>query len=623
MCGIAGSVSWRSGPEADLDTVDIARLSYRGPDALITMRSAELPAPPAALRWKLAHARLSILDLADAANQPMSSPDGRYWIVFNGEIYNHAPIRAELLRLGHVFRTDHSDTETLLNACVQWGRGCLDRLNGMFAFVFVDQVAGRILAARDRMGIKPFYYRWADGVLSFASEPKAFLQRGEVNRSALLDYFNFLQIEGSSTFDATIRKLPAAHCFELMHGVEPEPERWWHPLQAAAHGRDLADADACMVLLQESVELQMVADVEVGTYLSGGLDSSVVAALAARGRRISTFSIGFTDDVPGYTSELRHAELVAHHLGSRHHPITITPQEYLAAQQRVFRILDEPIANEACGPLLLLSEKARAEGVTVYLSGEGSDEIFIGYRHWHDAHRVQRMLGALPRAGVKAFLAMGAPGLAARKPDWVAWMKRHAEGRRIIWGGNDALVGEDPGALFSPAFLADARDPYTVVAAHCDAPACGSADLLQRLSAFVLQFRLPENLLARVDRMSMAASVEARVPYLDHRLVEQAMRLPLRLLVGKAGEKLALKRFARGLLPDAIIDRPKVGFTIPLHEVLNAREALAQRHLILAMDDALRLYSPGFRNELAGGRVTGMRLWPHFALASWWSIHRA
>ncbi|MBK7101325.1 MAG: asparagine synthase (glutamine-hydrolyzing) [Flavobacteriales bacterium] len=623
MCGIAGSITWRGDRAAALETFDIARLSYRGPDALVTTRSSTLPQPPTRVQWQLAHARLSILDLAANANQPMSTADGRYWMVFNGEIYNHHELRTELERLGHDFRTDHSDSETLLFACIQWGKGCLERLNGMFAFVFIDNVEGTLFAARDRVGIKPFYYHHTDGVLTFASEPKAMFASRRVNRAELAGYFNFFQVEGTATFFEGIQKLPAGHYFELAGDGRPEPVRYWHPLIATGTVRDLDDERSCMDLLEEAVALQMVADVEVGTYLSGGLDSSVVTALASKGRRVNTFSIGFDDSVPGYTSELAYARMVSDHLNTRHHPITIAPEAYLQAQQRVFRILDEPIANEACGPLLLLSEKARAEGVTVCLSGEGSDELFVGYRHWHDAHRVNNMLHHVPKVFWKAYLAMGAPVLKGRKPDWVSWMKRYTRGQHIIWGGNDALCQYEQSDVFNAAYLAEARDPYSTVSKHMDAAECRNGDLLQRLSAFDLQFRLPENLLARVDRMSMAASVEARVPYLDHRLVERSMRLKTGLLVGKEGEKLALKRFARGSLPASIIDRQKVGFTIPLHEVLNTKEALKQRELILAMDDVLRIYSVPFRKELAAGRVTGMRLWPHFALANWWSLHMA
>lgn len=615
-------MTWRAGSGA-LDVVDIGRLAYRGPDARITLDSDDAVPTAGPARWRLAHARLSIIDLAESANQPMSTPDGRYWMVFNGEIYNHRELRAELERLGQRFRTDHSDSEVLLLAYVQWGRACLDRLNGMFAFAIIDHREGRLFCARDRMGIKPFYYRWADGTLSFASEPKALLGPRAVDRSELLGYFNFLQVEGTSTFYQGIRKLPAAHWFELTDGAMPEPQRYWHPLIAAQDGRDLNDARSCMDLLAEAVDLQMVADVKVGTYLSGGLDSSVVTALASKGRSVDAFSIGFSDDVPGYTSELPYAKLVAEHLRARHHPITISPAEYLDAQQQVFRILDEPIANEACGPLLLLSQKARAEGVTVCLSGEGADEIFVGYRHWHDAFRVGTALRRMPRAAARLGLALGGSLLARRKPDWVNWARRHARGQHILWGGNDAMALEDTAFIFCSELIEQSRDAYSVVSQHMDADTCKGADMLQRLSAFDLQFRLPENLLARVDRMSMAASLEARVPYLDHRLVEQAMRLRTTLLVNGEGEKQALKRFARTLLPATVIDRPKVGFTIPMHEVLNAREALKHRELILAMDDALRLYTNAFREDIAAGRVTGMRLWPHFALANWWSLHVA
>ena len=355
--------------------------------------------------------------------------------------------------------------------------------------------------------------------------------------------------------------------------------------------------------------------------LSGGLDSPVITARASRGRQVNAFSIGFDDSIPGYVSELPHAKLVAQHVGARHFSITLSPAEYLAAQERAFNVLDEPIADTACGPLLLLSEMARANGVTVCLSGEGSDELFVGYRHWHDAYMVDRWLDRMPKAAVKAYLAMGAPVLSSRKPDWIKWAKRSTEARFILWGGIDAMSNDGSGQVFNEHFLADTLDPYTVVREHLDMPVTRNADFLQRVSAFDLQFRLPENLLARVDRMSMAASVEARVPFLDHRVVETAMRIPVEKLVSAKGEKLALKEFARQYLPDSIIERKKDGFTIPLHEILNAGEAMRQRELILEMDDELRIYSNGFRSRIERAAVVGKELWPHYALAKWWSIH--
>lgn len=618
MCGIAGAIGW--GRVGDLDRCDITALAYRGPDALCTVRSAQLAAPPVAVQWELAHARLSILDLAAMANQPMCSADERYWLVFNGEIYNHAPLRKELESIGYAFRTDHSDSEVLLNACIAWGTGALERLNGMFAFVLVDNHTGHVWGARDRMGIKPLYFRQGNGRFTFASEPKAILQTRTVRREALLQYFRFLQVEGSGTFYQDVEKLPAAHYFSTDGQGPVRLVRYWHPLQGNK-GRDLAEVGSCFQLLLDAVDLQMEADVEVGTYLSGGLDSSMITALASRGRQVNAFSIGFEDSVPGYTSELVYARRVAEHLHARHYTLTISPAEYLSAQERAFTVLDEPIADTACGPLLLLSELARAHGVKVCLSGEGSDELFIGYRHWHDAYRVHRWLTRMPRPMAKAALAMAAPVLGKRKPDWVRWAKRHAKGRFPLWGGNDVPTQEEAPPVFAKDFLDDAMDPYDAVLAHLQLPAMQDADFLQRLSSFDLQFRLPENLLARVDRMSMAASVEARVPFLDHRLVEMAMRIPVNRLVSPQGEKLVLKEFARHLLPPSIIDRKKDGFSIPLQEILNSAEAKRQADLILAMDQELKLYSTGFREKLGRGEVTGKDLWPHFALAKWWFIH--
>ncbi len=290
MCGIAGAITWGNGPKDALNGFDIGKLAYRGPDARCTLDSSEIARPPAEIRWKLAHARLSILDLAESANQPMASADERYWLVFNGEIYNHRSLRTELEGMGLTFRTNHSDSEVLLNACIAWGTEALTRLNGMFAFVLVDNLTGKVWGARDRMGIKPFYYKKEGTTFTFASEPKAILGNRTVNRDAILQYFRFLQVEGERTFYEGISKLPAAHYFQIDPEGNMRIQRYWHPLQGNT-GRDLTDVSGCFDLLKEAVELQMEADVEVGTYLSGGLDSSIITALASRDRQVSAFSV--------------------------------------------------------------------------------------------------------------------------------------------------------------------------------------------------------------------------------------------------------------------------------------------------------------------------------------------
>lgn len=577
MCGIAGSIEWRD--SAGVAGFDLAVMRNRGPDAQVEVDShAEGIRTAADFRFRLGHARLSIVDLSTTANQPMSTEDGRYWIVFNGEIYNHAELRARLEGLGHRFQTRGSDTEVLLLGFVQWGKRVLELLNGMFAFVVVDAHTGTAFGARDRMGIKPFFFRRAKGSFEFASEIRALNGRKEIRLQAVREYFHFLQAAGPGTFFEGIEKLEASECFTLDREGNFKKEVWWHPLQNGT-ARD-TDPEAIHELLRDSVQLRLQADVPVGAYLSGGLDSSVISAIAAEMGGLKTFSFGFDTAATGYKSELPFAREVSAHIGSVHHEVFSDKAAFLDAVHRSFDILDEPIADTACAPLLLLSELARANGVKVMLGGEGADELFLGYRVWWDAHRVYQFWNRLPKPLRPLASASFSAIYGSRKPDWNGWFQRLNKGQMPMWGGIDALVRQKESRFLHPDLIASTRDPYEVVRRHMLEEAPADADYFQRMASFDLRLRLPEQLLARIDRMSMAASVEARVPFLDHRLVEAAMRLPLVDQGELTNQKQLLKKLALRYLPDRIINRPKDGFSIPLSEVMASRSNIGFDFLV-------------------------------------------
>jgi asparagine synthase (glutamine-hydrolysing) len=540
----------------------------RGPDAQVEIDSFDAGINCAAdFRFRLGHARLSIVDLSSAANQPMSTKDGRYWIVFNGEIYNHVELRAQLEGVGHRFQTKGSDTEALLMGYVQWGKGLLERLNGMFAFVVVDAQTGTAFGARDRMGIKPFFFRKGKGSFEFASEIRALNGPKEIRLQAVREYFHFLQAAGPGTFFEGIEKLEASECFSLDAEGNLSKEVWWHPLENGTK-RD-TDPEAIHELLRDSVRLRLQADVPVGAYLSGGIDSSLISAIAAQMGSLKTFSFGFDTAATGYKSELPFARQVSEHIGSEHHEVFSDKKTFLDAVHRSFDILDEPIADTACAPLLLLSELARKNGVKVMLGGEGADELFLGYREWWDAHRVYQFWNRLPKPLRPLAAASFAAMYGKRKPDWNGWFQRLNKGQMPMWGGIDALVRQKESRILHPDLLASTYDPYEVVRRHMLEEAPVDADYFQRIALFDLRFRLPEQLLARIDRMSMAASVEARVPFLDHRIVETALMLPLDMQGNVTNQKALLKELATRYLPEKIINRPKDGFTIPLSEVMS------------------------------------------------------
>lgn len=564
MCGIAGSIEWKHSKGAAGFNLDA--LKNRGPDAQVEIDSLkERIAVGDGFRFRLGHARLSIVDLSEEANQPMRTPDGRWWIVFNGEIYNHAELRKQLEDAGVRFRTDHSDTEVLLWGYVVWGRAVLDKLNGMFAFVVVDALEGQIFGARDRMGIKPFFYRFSPGVFEFASEIRALNGPKTINRQAIRQYFHFLQAPGEMTFFEGILKLEAADCFVWNGDGSPRIESWWSPLTEDTDRN--ADPDEVEELLKDAVRLRLQADVPVGAYLSGGLDSSLIAAMATEHQQIHTFSFGFDTNRTTYKSELPFARKVAQHIGSIHHEVETDKHTFIETVHRTFSILDEPIADTACAPLLLLSELAASEGVKVMLGGEGADELFLGYRVWWDAHRVYQFWHKLPKP-LRPLAALSFSMLyGKRKPDWNTWFQRLNAGQMPMWGGIDAMVRHREKDFLAPDFLADTKHPYEFVRERMVDALPPDADYFQRMSSFDLNFRLPEQLLARIDRMSMAASVEARVPFLDHRVVEYSVRLKFPSLGNLESQKILLKQRAKRFLPQEIVFRKKDGFSIPLEDV--------------------------------------------------------
>lgn len=609
MCGIAGSINW--GTHSSGFGFNLSMLHHRGPDAVCEIDSRDL-IPSSnfpnsdSFRFKLGHARLSIVDLSASANQPMSSQDEAYWLVYNGEIYNHGELRALLESRGRTFRTSHSDTEVLLMGLIEFGKDFLEKINGMFAFVFVDRKSQSILAARDRMGIKPLFFRLSQGQFEFASEIRALKCPKTVNLQAIRQYFHFLQTPGPETFFEEIFKLEAGELLEWNGRGPLKKSVWWNPWSNGADRTHVCDEEI-EELLKDSVRLRLQADVQVGSFLSGGLDSSLITAIAAQQQTISTFSFGFVEGLAGYKSELAHARIVSQHLGTKHHEVVATPHEYLETLERVFSILDEPISDTACGPLLMLSELAKVHGITVMLGGEGADELYLGYRHWWDANFVYRTWNKTPKPLRPLLLYSCRPIFKNRKPEWNAWLQRMTADQFPIWGGIDASLLHRERQIFSADFLNSTEDPYTHVRRYMVEEMPESADFFQRLSSFDLRHRLPEQLLARIDRMSMAASVEARVPYLDHRIVEKSLHMNVHQLGTLKDQKSVLKRISANYIPTSISERPKDGFTVPLRHILKSSEYGGSNN---------RLSSIFNQQFLKNQPATS---WPLFALNLWLS----
>ena len=561
MCGIAGIFH----PDVP-KPVDPARvgamtdaLAHRGPDG-----SGVWTAPGIGL----GHRRLSIIDLSDAASQPMLSPDRRIALSYNGEIYNFREVRAELEAKGHVFRTS-GDTEVILAAWRQWGPDCLERFNGMFVFALYDADADTLFLARDRLGVKPLFLSMlSDGALIFASELKGLLAHPRFRRApspqAIEDYLAFGYVPDDTSILEGVHKLPAGHYLLLRRGRPiPQPVRWWdvdftNPDRRSAKALE----EELVERLREAVRSRMVADVPLGAFLSGGVDSSTVVAFMAEASRsaVETCAIGFDE---ADHDETAHAAQVAELFATNHRSRTVAANDF-GLIDTMAGAFDEPFADASAIGMFRVCELAR-EKVTVALSGDGADEAFAGYRRYRLFRNEERARTLLPGPMARA---VGALGDVYPKLDRAPQFLRAKTTLQALGQGSGAAyaaaVGVTPPAIRRAIFTASldghvAEERY--VRAFRDAPA---TDGLSRAQYADLKIWLPGDILTKVDRTSMAVSLEAREPLLDHRLIEFAARLPGRMRLRGGTGKWLLKRAMGGRLPDQILHRRKMGFVTPV-----------------------------------------------------------
>lgn len=570
MCGIAGHLRLRPERAAPLDRAVAARmlaaLAHRGPDGEGEWRS------PDGLCW-LGHRRLAIVDLRGGA-QPMANEDASLWTVCNGEIYNHSELRAGLEARGHVFRTQ-SDTEVLLHGYEQWGaHGLAVRLQGIFAFALYDTRARTLVLARDPLGVKPLYW-WSDGAqLLFASETKALLAHPglaarRVNRAGLAQVLVTRYVPRPATMFEGVQRLAEGCWMAAAAGGAPAaPRRYWDvQFRPERIGADeaLEELDA---RLRRTVEMQLMADVPVGVQLSGGVDSSLVTALMDGARRergdpepVRSFSVGF--DVAGF-SELGHAREVAQRYGTRHREITVGFKDFAGQLARMAWLYDEPMGEPPAIPTYLMCREAKRE-VSVLLCGEGADELFGGYsKYLFDGFSAAfDWMPAAARALLLGGVAHGLPFGGRRLRAMAEILAIEDAPRRYAswYGGFDARL---QARVLSAAMRAEVGDGGLAATFGALVAGCDGRRALERFQYCDLHSRLVDDILVKGDRMSMGAGVEARVPFLDHRLVEFAARLPRPLKVDGLRSKVLLKRLAERYLPRRVIYRRKVGFTVPL-----------------------------------------------------------
>jgi asparagine synthase (glutamine-hydrolysing) len=644
MCGIAGVLDVTGERAETLPRIVDAMASamhHRGPDdeGVWSDRDAGIA---------VGFRRLSIVDLTEEGHQPMASASGRHVIVFNGEIYNHVELRATLEGLGHGFR-GRSDTEVLLAAVTEWGaRGALDRLNGMFAYALWDRRERLLHLVRDRVGEKPLYYGRAGSAIVFASELKAF--RAHPDFSATIDprslaaFFRYKYVPSPLSIYRGVSKLPpgAMLTIRAVAPVEiPEPSPYWNAADVARAGMEHPfegspeeAADELDGLLRDAVRLRMQADVPLGAFLSGGVDSSTVVALmqAAGSGTARTFTIGSTDE---RYDEARDARQVAAHLGTQHTDLMVTPREALDVIPRLPEMFDEPFADSSQIPTFLVSRLAR-EHVTVALSGDGGDELFGGYDRYRWLPRVWGSVGWLPRPVRRA----AARAMTSASPQ--SWQRLFSGSDRVLpEAARHRMIGDKVHKLANMLGANDPDDAYLRLISHWNDPSRlvvgadeppSPADrsggwlpngITERLMYLDLVTYLPDDILAKVDRASMSVSLEARVPLLDPRVVEFAWRLPLSMKLRGGKSKWLLRQVLSRYVPDALIDRPKTGFGVPIAEWLRG----PLREWADSLLDEGRLADDGFlepglvgsmwQEHLSGKYNRQYPLWDVLMFGSW------
>jgi asparagine synthase (glutamine-hydrolysing) len=582
----------------------------------------------------LAMRRLSIIDV-QTGQQPIANENHDVWIVYNGEIYNHAELRSGLEAKGHRYRT-RSDTETIIHLYEEYGRDCVKHLRGMFAFAIWDRRKRVLFAARDRIGIKPFYYRWDGKAFFFGSEIKAILAypgiAPEFNHHTLAEYLAFGYVTGPETMFAGIRKLMPGHTLELSERGEPRIERYWDLTTTAdsdvdgnEHPHDYY-VKTYRKLLEGAVTSHLMSEVPLGVFLSGGLDSSAVAALTARirGDQIQTFAVGYGEEE---FSELPYARQVAAHIGSQHQEVRLSREEFFASLPELIWHEDEPIVWPSSVSLYYVARLARKR-VTVVLTGEGSDETLAGYTRYAWTllnSKMDRTYRALTPGFLRAALrhGMGAVPLSAslhRKlehtflmRDGGNWPSFYFDNFYSAFSANELL------RLLTPKTLENAGKPYD---GSMSAWERSSGDLLHRLLYTDINSYLIE-LLMKQDQMSMAASIESRVPFLDHPLMEFTARIPAQHQIKGLAGKFILKEAVTDLLPDSIVYRKKMGFPTPWAYWLAGPQLTQIEHLLSEPRSAARnLFQSNavrqiFAEHRAGHRDHGNRIWRLLNLELW------
>jgi len=627
MCGIVGALAFKNSNFTITEPYIVGMrdtMQHRGPDGAGVWVSDDG-------RVGLGHRRLSIIDLSNTAAQPMSNENGTLWVSFNGEIYNHTDIRAELEQIGgHIWKTDHSDTEVIIHAFEQWGIDCIEKFRGMFAIAFWDAKNRELWLIRDRIGIKPLYYSIHNSRITFASEIKALLkdpdQKRAVHEEAFYHYLSFLTTPAPQTLFDGIKKVPNSTWLRISEDGQIREHRYWDMFDNATPLTGVPEdeiAERLIAELRTAVKLRKVSDVPVGVFLSGGIDSSTNAALFSEGEGgpVKTFSIGYEGEYQSYQNELHYARQMAELVKADHHELLLTQDDLLDFLPTMVYLQDEPIADPVCVPVYYVSKLARDNGVIVCQVGEGSDELFWGYPGWKTSLELQKYDDLpVPRMFKKLGL-MGLQWLGKDASHYYEWLRRGAYDVPVFWGGAEAFYETQKKRLLSPR-LRKQFDGYTSWEAlkpirQRFEEKSWEKSHLSWMSYLDLNLRLPELLLMRVDKMSMGVSLEGRVPFLDHKFVELAMGIPEAIKTKDGVLKYILKKSVRGLIPDELIDRKKQGFGVPVYEWFFDRLGEKTKHELNDFCDKTDFLDRAEVMRLIDQKA-GSQVWYLLNFALWW-----
>lgn len=626
MCGIAGSICIKTGIKVDRDLLErmSASIANRGPDG----QGLQILAHG---RIGMVHRRLAIIDLSEAANQPMCDVNEDIWVVFNGEIYNHGEIREELNRTKHIeWKTDHSDTEVIIHAYTAWGIKCLKKFRGMFAIALWDKKKDIVYLIRDRLGIKPLYYGVTDNRINFASSAAALLedneQSREIDKEALFDFLSLLAVPAPNTLFKKIKKIPAGHYMELKPDGGINQRCYWAPCSYLA-GESIKEDESVikktlLSKLRRSTELRKISDVPVGVFLSGGVDSSTNLALFSEGEKeVNTFTVGYkrTRD---YKNENKYARNMADYCHAIHHDEILDDESILSFLDELKIMCDDPIADPVIISQFYIAKLAIDNGIKVVQVGEGADELFAGYTYWKQ-HSIYEKLNIIVPGIVKRKLYKAVVGNGKLTGKNAEFLRRAAENEGIFWGSGAVYIEEDrKKELFHRDFMRDIGshktwDNFKNIYRKCKPKMISNT--VGWMACVNFNFRLPELLLARTDRACMAVGLEGRVPFLDHKLVEWGLRIPEKLKIRKGVHKYILKEAVRGVIPDDVIDRKKVGFGLPFIEWYKGRlgNVMKEKVMTFASQSGFFVESEIYKfMDEKNNDPTG--IWALFILSLWW-----